>query len=189
MPSIRNDRHLRVLLNGAICKIPLFQRDPPLHKIRIPLPLPSAEPLGLLIGRAGDEYSYIIIGCKSGVMAVAALHDDQRRRAEGTRRQIGTFAAGVGLVGERLPCPGGSDDLIPQALDVHVGARNLLPACDSPGWREIEVVGVDGDALRKTLCQLCGQRRFAAAAAAIQCDEDGRLSGQTVGDGRGQLLG
>ena len=78
---------------------------------------------------------------------------------------------------------------IPQALDVHVGAGDLLPACDSSGWREIEVIGVDGDALRKTLCQLCGQRRFAAAAAAIQCDEDGRLSGQTVGDGRGQIFG
>ena len=52
------------------------------------------------------------------MMAVASLHDDQRRRAEGTRRQIGTFAAGVGLIGECLPCPGGSDDLIPQALDV-----------------------------------------------------------------------
>ena len=123
------------------------------------------------------------------MMAVASLHDDQRRRAEGTRRQIGTFAAGVGLVGECLPCLGGSDDLIPQAPDVHIGAGDLLPACDTPGWREIEVVGVDGDALRKTLCQLCGQRCFAAAAAAIQCDEDGRLSGQTVGDGRGQLFG
>ena len=55
---------------------------------------------------------------------------------------------------------------------------NALPARDTPGWREIEVIGVDGDALRKTLCQLCGQRRFTAAAAAIQCDEDGRLSGQ-----------
>ena len=122
-------------------------------------------------------------------MAVAALHDDQRRRAEGTRRQIGTFAAGVGLVGECLPCPGGSDDLIPQALAAPVGAGNALPARDTPGLREIEVVGGDGDALRKPLCQLCGQRRFAAAAAAIQCDEDGRLSGQTVGDGRGQLFG
>ena len=65
----------------------------------------------------------------------------------------------------------------------------VAPARDSPGWREIEVVGVDGDALRKTLCQLCGQHCFAAAAAAVQCDEDGRLSGQTVGDGRGQLFG
>ena len=108
MPSIRNDHHLRVLLNGVICKIPLFQRDPPLHKIRIPLPLPSAEPPGLLIGRAGDEYSYIIIGCKAGVMAVASLHDDQRSRAEGTRRQIGTFAAGVGPVGECLPARAGT---------------------------------------------------------------------------------
>ena len=138
MPSIRNDHHLRVLLNGVICKIPLFQRDPPLYKIRIPLPLPSAEPPGLLIGRAGDEYSYIIIGCKAGVMAVASLHDDQRRRAEEMRRQIGTFAAGVGPVGECLPCPGGNDDLIPQAPDVHVGAGNALPARDTPGWREIE---------------------------------------------------
>ena len=83
------------------------------------------------------------------MMAVASLHDDQRRRAEEMRLQIGTFAAGVGLVGECLPCPGGSDDLIPQAPDVHVGAGDLLPACDSSGGREIEVIGVDGDALRK----------------------------------------
>ena len=89
MPSISNSFKICFLFNAVLCKIPLFQRDPPLHKIRIPLPLPFAEPPGLLIGRAGDEYSYIIIGCKAGMMAVASLHDGRTKQKWAKMERIG----------------------------------------------------------------------------------------------------
>lgn len=72
---------------------------------------------------------------------------------------------------------------------MHIGAGNALPACDPLGRREIKVVGVEGDALGKALCQLCGQRCFAAAAPAIQRHEDGGLLLEPGRDQTGQLFG
>ena len=143
----------------------------------------------LITFQFGDEYFYIIVGRKAGVVAVAALYDDQRRRPEHPGRQIGTLPAGVGLVTYGPPSPCGRDGLGPQPLEVHIGAGNALPACDPLGRREIKVVGVEGDALRKALCQLCGQRCFAAAAPAIQRHEDGGLLLEPGRDQTGQLFG
>ena len=38
------------------------------------------------------------------------------------------------------------EHLGPQALQVHVGARDLLPVCHTDGWGKIEVIGMHRDA-------------------------------------------
>ena len=115
---------------------------------------------------------------------VTALHDDQRLGRKALFRQVGTRPAGVGTVGDRLPGPGGGEHLGTQALQVHVGARDLLPVCHTAGWRKIEVIGMHRDALGKLPGQLCRQRGFAAAAPAVQRHQyrGGRMGREQSGE-------
>ena len=154
------------LLDLEFCEISLFQRDPPGGEAGIAFSLPRQQTAGLLFLGAGDENLQIITVCKGGVAAVTALHDDQRLGRKALFRQVGTRPAGVGTVGDRLPGPGGGEHLGTQALQIHVGARDLLPVCHTAGWGKIEVIGMHRDALGKLPGQLCRQRGFAAAGGA-----------------------
>ena len=116
--------------------------------------------------------------------AVTALHDDQRLGCKALFRQVGTRPAGVGTVGDGLPGPGGGEHLGTQALQVHVGARELLPVCHTAGWGKIKVIGMHRDALGKLPGQLCRQRGFAAAAPAVQRHQHrgGRMGREKIGE-------
>ena len=120
-------------------------------------------------------------------MAVAALQDHQRLCGKLLHGQISTLPAGVGPVEHGLSGAGRGQHLVPQAGKVHIGTRRLFPAGHTVGGRQVEIVGVQDDAVRKLLCQCGGHRGLAAAAAAVQCQHH-RRSGvgqkqlQTVDD-------
>ena len=100
----------------------------------------------------------------SGVLGSGAGGKKRPRRAA-----VGAVLRGL-RVQKRL------QDLLPQAIKIHISAGLLLPALAACAKRQVKIIGVQHGAVQ-LLCQPVGQRSLAAAAAPVDAQQHGGVPG------------